>query len=361
MKKLISPFNEKGLNLKNHVVMAPMTRSRAIDNLPTDLMAEYYGRRGGAGLIITEGTASAPEALGYPRIPGIFTSEQVEAWKQVTSRVHREGSKIFLQLMHTGRIAHKDNMPEGTDPVGPSTIPADGEIFTDTEGPHPHTQPKALTKEGINNVINGFVKAAQNAVDAGFDGVEIHGANGYLLEQFLNPNVNTRTDEYGGSTENRSRLTVEVVQAVSSAIGSERVGIRFSPFSTLGDLQPYNEEKVHQTYAHLAQSMNDEAIAYLHIGMNDEIPQRTFDAIRANYSGTIILCNGLTPETAEEKLNEGFADLAAFGRSFLANPDFVERIKEEAPLNDVDFETLYTPGPEGYTDYPTLNSQLETA
>ena len=361
MKKLTTPFNEKGLNLKNHVVMAPMTRSRAIDNLPNDLMAEYYHQRTGAGLIISEGTAPAPEALGYPRIPGAFSGVQTEAWKKVTSRVHREGSKIFLQLMHTGRIAHKDNMSGGTDPVGPSRIPADGEIFTDTEGPQPHTQPKALTKEGINSVINGFVKAAQNAVDAGFDGVEIHGANGYLLEQFLNPNVNTRTDEYGGSTENRSRLTVEVVQAVSSAIGSDRVGIRFSPFSTLGDLQPYNEEKVHQTYAHLAQSMNDEAIAYLHIGMNDEIPQRTFDAIRANYSGTIILCNGLTPETAEEKLNEGFADLTAFGRSFLANPDFVERIKEDAPLNDVDFDTLYTPGPEGYTDYPTLNSQLETA
>src|SRR5699024_9133330 len=266
------------------------------------------------------------------------------------TRVHQEDSKIFLQLMHTGRIAHKDNMPEGTDPVGPSTIQADGEIFTDTEGPQPHTHPKALTKDGINNVINGFVKAAKNAMAAGFDGVEIHGANGYLLEQFLNPHVNTRTDEYGGSIEDRSRLTTLIVQAISRAIGSEHVGIRFSPFSTLGDLQAYDEEKTHQTYTHLARTMEEEEIAYIHISANEQIPQQTFDAIRKSYSGIIILCNGLTPETAQEKLDEGFADLTAFGRSFLANPDFVERIKEDAPLNDVDFDTLYTSGPEGYTD-----------
>jgi len=358
MKQLLTHFKKNNVELKNHVVMAPMTRSRAIENIPNELMAEYYGQRSGAGLIITEGTAPAPEALGYPRIPGIYSDKQVEAWKKVTTRVHQEDSKIFLQLMHTGRIAHKDNMPEGTDPVGPSTIQADGEIFTDTEGPQPHTHPKALTKDGINNVINGFVKAAKNAMAAGFDGVEIHGANGYLLEQFLNPHVNTRTDEYGGSIEDRSRLTTLIVQAISRAIGSEHVGIRFSPFSTLGDLQAYDEEKTHQTYTHLARTMEEEEIAYIHISANEQIPQQTFDAIRKSYSGIIILCNGLTPETAQEKLDEGFADLTAFGRSFLANPDFVERIKEDAPLNDVDFDTLYTSGPEGYTDYSTLNLKV---
>lgn len=354
MKKLLTPFSKNGLELKNHVVMAPMTRSRATENIPNDLMAEYYGQRTGAGLIITEGTAPVPEALGYPRIPGIFSDKQVEAWEKVTTPVHKDGSKIFLQLMHTGRIAHKDNLPDGMKPVGPSSIPAEGEIFTDTAGPQPHTPPKALTKNGIRNVIIGFVKAAKNAMAAGFDGVEIHGANGYLLEQFLNPNVNTRTDEYGESIEDRSRLTTLVVQAVSRAIGSEHVGIRFSPFSTLGDLKVYDEEKTHQTYTHLAQAMEAEEIAYIHISVNEQIPKQTFDAIRKSYSGIIIICNVLTPETAEQELNEGFADLTAFGRSFLANPDFVERIKEDAPFNDVDFDTLYTAEAEGYTDYSIL-------
>ncbi len=354
MKKMLTPFSKNGLNLKNHLVMAPMTRSRATDNLPNDLMAEYYHQRSGAGLIITEGTAPSPEALGYPRIPGIFSEKQTEAWKKVTSRVHQENSKIFLQLIHTGRIAHIDNLPDGIKPVGPSTIVANGEIFTDTKGLQPHTPPKALTKEGIKNVIAGFVQAAENAMAAGFDGVEIHGANGYLVEQFLNPNVNIRTDEYGGSIENRSRFGVEVVQAVARAIGEKHVGIRFSPFSTLGDLKVYDEEEVHTTYAHLARKMEETGIAYIHIGANPGIPQKTFDAIRENYSGIIILSNGLTPETAEQKLHEGFADLVAFGRSFLANPDFVERIREGAPLNEVDFNTLYTPGAAGYTDYPAL-------
>lgn len=358
MKKLTTPFNEKGLNLKNHVVMAPMTRSRAVDNLPNDLMAEYYHQRTGAGLIITEGTAPAPEALGYPRIPGAFSGEQTEAWKKVTSRVHREGSKIFLQLMHTGRIAHKDNMSGGTDPVGPSRIPADGEIFTDTEGPQPHTQPKALTKEGINSVINGFVKAAQNAVDAGFDGVELHGANGYLLEQFLNPHVNTRIDEYGGNIENRTKLTLETAQEVAEAIGKDRTGIRFSPYSTLGDLPTYEEEDVHQTYVRLAQNLNDVGLVYLHISMNPQIPDRTLQGIRKNFSGIIIQCNGLTPNSAEDVLQDDFADLTAFGRSFLANPDFVQRIARDDELNEPDPDTFYTPGPEGYTDYPFLETEI---
>lgn len=354
MKKLLAPFNKNSLNLKNHIVMAPMTRSRAVNNLPGDLSAEYYHQRTGAGLIITEGTAPSPEALGYPRIPGIYSARQTEAWQKITERVHREGSKIFLQLMHTGRIAHTDNLPGGMQPVGPSNIAADGEIFTDTAGPQPHTPPIALTKAGIQKVTDSFAQAAENAMAAGFDGVEIHGANGYLVEQFLNPHVNTRTDEYGGSIENRSRFAVEVMQALTRAIGKEHVGIRFSPFSTLGDLKAYDEEEVHKTYTDLSRKAEEIGMAYIHIGANGQTPQETYDAIRAAYAGIIILCNGLTPETAEQKLQEGFADLVAFGRSFLANPDFVERIREHAPLNDVDFNTLYTPGAEGYTDYPTL-------
>lgn len=227
MKKLLSPFTKGKLELKNHLVMAPMTRSRAIDNLPNALMATYYGQRAGAGLIVTEGTAPASEALGYARIPGVFNDKQTQAWKLITSKVHEGGSKIFLQLMHTGRIGHIDNMPDGLSLVGASDIKAVGQIFTDTKGLQDFSAPVALTNEGIQNVIKGYVKAAQNAIEANFDGVEIHGANGYLLEQFLNPNVNQRSDEYGGNIENRSRLTLGVAQAIASAIGKENVGIRF--------------------------------------------------------------------------------------------------------------------------------------
>jgi len=355
MKKLLKAYSKGGLALKNHLVMAPMTRSRAIDNIPNELMAEYYGQRTGAGLIITEGTAPSPEALGYPRIPGVFSQQQVEGWKLITDKVHQDGSKIFLQFMHTGRIGHTDNLPKGAVVIGASEIKAAGQMFTDTKGLQDHSEPVALSKEGIQNVINGFVVAAKNAIEAGFDGVEVHGANGYLLEQFLNPNVNNRTDEYGGSIENRARFTLEVVTKIAEAIGKEKVGIRFSPFSALGDLAQYDEDETHNTYAYLAQKLNALQIIYLHVGVNAPIPDRTFKAIRENYSGTIILCNGLTPETGEEALHAGFADLVGFGRSFLSNPDFAERIEKNAPLNPVDFNTLYTPGAKGYTDYPALN------
>jgi N-ethylmaleimide reductase len=355
MKKLLTPFIKGPLDLKNHVVMAPMTRSRAIDNLPNSLMAEYYGQRTGAGLIVTEGTAPAPEALGYPRIPGIFSQQQVEAWRQVTKKVHEGGSKFFLQLMHTGRIGHIDNLPKGTTLAGASDIKATGQIFTDTKGLQDFSAPVALSKDGINKVIGDFVLAAENAIKAGFDGVEIHGANGYLLEQFMNPNVNNRTDEYGGNIENRSRFTIEVVRAVANAIGTEKTGIRFSPYSKLGDLVLYDEQETRLTYEWIAQNLDNIGIAYIHVAVNAAIPEKTFHGIRNNFSGTIILSNGLTPETGEAALHAGFADLVAFGRSFLSNPDFVERIKNSSDLNPVDFANLYTTGSRGYTDYPITN------
>jgi N-ethylmaleimide reductase len=355
MKKMLTPFEKQGFRLKNHLVMAPMTRTRAIDNRPNALMAEYYGQRAGAGLIITEGTAPMPNALGYPNIPGIFNPEQVEGWKVVTDRVHREGAKIFLQLMHTGRIGHTDNLPEDAVLVGPSAIAAAGEIYTMT-GKAPHSNPVALTTAGVQEVIAGFVTAAENTMAAGFDGVELHGANGYLIEQFLNPNVNTRTDEYGGTLENRARFAVEVTTAVADAIGKDHVGIRLSPFSALGDLAGYEEEEVHETYAYLAQQFDRIGITYIHVGVNAPIPERTLAAIRQNFSGIVILCNGLTPETAEKALHTGFADLVAFGRSFLANPDLPERIARDAALNEADFTTFYGTTAAGYTDYPTLAS-----
>jgi len=358
MNTLLTVYRKGGFSLKNHMVMAPMTRSRAVDNVPNDLMAIYYGQRSGAGLIVTEGTAPTPEGLGYPRIPGIYNDAQVESWKKITSKVHQGGSKIFLQLMHTGRIGHVDNLPEGRTLVGASSIKAAGQIYTDGAGMQDHSEPVPLTKEGIDKVIEGFVIAAENAVKAGFDGVELHGANGYLLEQFLNPNTNNRTDEYGGSIVNRARLTLEIAARTAGAIGKDKLGIRFSPFATLGDLKPYNEEEVHATYAYLAKELNKIGLTYIHIASNPSIPQRTFDAIRANFSNTIILCNGITPGNAETVLRRGFADIVAFGRSFLANPDLIHRVESQAPLNPVDFTTLYTPGEKGYIDYPTIQASL---
>jgi N-ethylmaleimide reductase len=354
MKTILTAYNKKGFSLKNHMVMAPMTRSRATGNIPNDLMATYYGQRAGAGLIITEGTAPTPEGLGYPRIPGIYNEAQVNGWKKVTGNVHQHGSKIFLQLMHTGRIGHIDNLPEGATLAGVSNIKAAGQIYTDTAGMQDHSEPVALTMDGINAIVEGYVSASKNAIGANFDGVELHAANGYLLEQFLNPNVNNRTDEYGGSIANRARLIIEIAEKVAAAIGKEKVGIRFSPFSTMGDLQAYQENEVQETYAYLAKAMNELGIQYIHISANPAIPQKTFDAIRAAFSNTIILCNGFTAETAEEQLQKGFADLVAFGRSFLATPDFVTRIEKGLELNQLDFTTLYTPGEKGYIDYPSL-------
>lgn len=355
MKTLLQNFRRDNLQLKNHIVMAPMTRSRATDNIPNELMATYYRQRSAAGLIITEGTAPSPEGLGYPRIPGVFSQQQVDGWKKTTEAVHQNGAKIFLQLMHTGRIGHMDNLPEGVRLVGASDQKAAGQIFTDTHRMQDFSAPVALTTAGVKKVVNSFVTAAQNAITAGFDGVELHGANGYLLEQFLNPHINTRTDEYGGSMENRSRLLLEIAEKTAHAIGKEKVGIRFSPYSTLNDLPAYDSGEVHRTYSYLSDKLNAMGIAYLHISANPGIPPKTYAAVRANFSNTIILCNGLTPETAEDKLNEGSADLIAFGRNFLANPDLVKRIENNSALNAPDFNTFYTPGEAGYTDYPALN------
>lgn len=340
---------------KNHIVMAPMTRSRATGNLPNELMARYYEQRAAAGLIITEGTAPVPDGTGYTRIPGIYSEAQVEGWKKTTAAVHKQGAKIFLQLMHTGRIGHVDNLPAGARLVGPSDIKAAGKIFTDTQNEQEYSSPAALATSAVKDVVNGYVKAAQNAVKAGFDGVELHGANGYLLEQFLNPHVNNRIDHYGGSIENRSRLILEIAEATARAIGKEKVGIRFSPFSTLGDLQAYDTGEVHNTYRYLSEKLNDIGIAYIHISANSQIPEKTYEAIRSAFSNILILCNNLNPETAEEKLQEGFADLVAFGRNFLANPDFVKRMETGAELNQPDYTTLYTPGEKGYIDYPVLD------
>ncbi|HXB09053.1 MAG TPA: alkene reductase [Puia sp.] len=354
MKKLLTPYNGKKLQLKNHIVMAPMTRSRAIGNIPNALMARYYGQRAGAGLIITEGTAPAPEALGYARMPGIFSAEQLEGWREVTTAVHTNGSKIISQLMHAGRIGHVANLPQGARLIGASALPAVGQMYTDALGNQDYGIPEALTLERLREVIASYVAAAKNAIAAGFDGVELHGANGYLIEQFLNPNVNDRTDQYGGSIERRARFAVEVVEAVSAAIGRDKVGIRLSPNSTLGDMQPYDAGTIQQTYTHLARELNRIGIAYIHLSVNPQASADTLSAIRTEFKDTLIHCGNFTAERAEAGLQKGDADLIAFGRSFLANPDFVDRVIAGASLNPVDYTTLYTLDERGYTDYPTM-------
>lgn len=356
--KLFLPYESSGLKLKNRTVMAPMTRSRATsDNIPTDIMAEYYAQRAGAGLIITEGTPPSPNGIGYANIPGIYNSTQVQEWKKVTRAVHDHEGRIFVQLMHTGRIAHPLNLPADAEVVAPSAIAAAGQIYTVKEGMKDHPVPRALTTEEVKNTIKEYVRAAEYAVEAGFDGVELHGANGYLIEQFINPGSNIRTDEYGGSIEGRSRFLLEIAEQTVKAIGKNRIGVRFSPYGAYNDMKPYGE--VDETYTYLTQKLNELGIAYVHIldhSPGGELPGilKVKEIIRAEFSNTLIFCGSFDKEKAERVLEKGQADLIAFGKSFLANPDLVERMKTGAELNTPDPSTFYTPGGEGYTDYPTL-------
>lgn len=339
-----------------------MTRSRALkDNAPSALNALYYAQRSGAGLIITEGTAPSPNSLGYPRIPGIFNKTQIEGWKLVTDAVHKEGSKIFIQLMHTGRVGHQLNLPEGAEVVGPTDKAVSGEMYTDAQGLQPYTTPRKMTKEDISQAVEEFVRAAKNAIQAGFDGVEIHGANGYLIEQFINANINDRDDEYGGSIENRSRFALEVAEAVVKAIGKERTGIRLSPYGVFNDAGAFAD--VDETFEYLTKKLNDLGLVYIHIVDHaamgaPEVPASLKEKIRKSFTGTYILSGGYDRERAEEDLKAGKGDLVAYGRPFIANPDLVERMKTGAELAEGDHNTFYTPGEEGYADYPMLNGEL---
>ncbi len=355
--KLFSTYSLGPLTLQNRLVMAPMTRSRAIDNLPNDLMATYYGQRSGAGLIVTEGVSPSPNGLGYARIPGAFSKAQTEAWKPVADAVHQGGAAIFMQLMHTGRVGHPLNLPEGAELVAPSPIAASGEMYTDEEGPQPHPTPREMTHADIQKAIGEYVQAARNAIAAGFDGIELHGANGYLIEQFLNTASNKRTDEYGGSIAGRCRFAVEVAQAVADAIGPKRVGIRVSPYGVFNDTEIY--DTLDETYAYLAGELKKTGLAYMHIVDHSamgapEVPRRVKEIIYDRFGGTIILSGGYDGERAESDLQAGLGHLVAFGRPFLANPDLPERIRKGAELNEPDPSTFYTPGEKGYTDYPAL-------
>ncbi|EMY62861.1 oxidoreductase, FAD/FMN dependent [Leptospira terpstrae serovar Hualin str. LT 11-33 = ATCC 700639] len=331
-----------------------MTRSRSIGNVPGDLVATYYEQRAEAGLIITEGTSPSPNGLGYTRIPGIFSEEQTKAWKKVTDKVHNKGSKIFVQLMHTGRIGHELNLPKGAKVLGPSAILAKGQMWTDTDGMKDHPTPQEMTKAEIKSTLEEFVTASKNAIQAGFDGVELHAANGYLLEQFLHPSSNQRTDEYGGSIENRIRFVVEVASAVSAAIGKEKTAIRLSPYGAFNDLFPFPE--THEEYSLLAEKLNQIGIVYIHLVDHSSmgaptVEPETVQNIRNAFKGTLILSGGYDVERAEKDLSSGLADLVAFGKPFLANPDLVTRFQKNIALASFDQTTLYTPGEKGYSDY----------
>lgn len=342
MELLLSEFSKNGLSLRNHMVMSPMTRSRATDYLPNALIAEYYAQRASAGLIITEGTAPTYEGLGYYKTPGIYSQEQIEGWKLTTKAVHDKGGKIFVQLMHTGRINTIRNWPETDKRIHVTEI---------VQGDQP---PVPLSTNGVRELSAAFAQAGKNAVAADFDGVELHGAHGYLLEQFLNPNINTRTDEYGGNFINRSRFVIETTAATIAAIGKEKTGIRLSPFSNINDMPAYAEEEVHNTYVHLAKELNNLGVIYIHISLNANIPAATLRAIREAYTGILIFSNGQTAASAEAILQSKEADLVGFGKSFLANPDLVERFAAHAPLNELNKTGIYGGGAEGYTDYPVM-------
>lgn len=353
---LFQPYKLGTIELKNRVVMAPMTRSRAINNVPNDLMVTYYTQRAEAGLIITEGVSPSPNGLGYPRIPGIFSEEQVAGWGKVTKAVHDAGSKIFLQLMHTGRVGHPNNLPAGAEVLGPSAVAAPGEMYTDSEGQKSHPVPRAMSLQDIAIAIEEFATAAKNAIEAGFDGVELHAANGYLIEQFLNTASNKRDDEYNGtSVEGRTRFAREVASKVVAAIGAERVGIRVSPYGVFNG--SVSDAETDAVYIHLAEEMSKLGLAYIHVvdhsGMGaPPVKQEIKKAIRSAFRGTYILSGGYDRARAEADLTESKGELVAFGRPFLGNPRLVTKLQNGSVLTDPDYGTLYTPGEKGYSDYP---------
>jgi len=346
--KLFEEYQLGKLKLRNRFVMAPMTRSRAIGNIVNSLIAEYYGQRASAGLIITEGTSPSPNGLGYARIPGLFTLEQALAWRQVTDEVHKRGGKIFVQLMHTGRITHEKNLPEGGRVLAPSAIAAKGEMWTDEQGNQPLPVPKEMTLQEVEDTIQEFVKSAKLAVnEAGFDGVELHGANGYLINQFLNPDTNKRGDIYG---KDRMAFAVNLAKAVTQAIGGDKTGFRISPYGTFNDLKVHDD--IDGFYAILARRLSETGLAYIHV--IDHGQGEVKRLVRENFKGAYILSTGYDVEKAEQHLQEGYGDLVAFGKAFIGNPDFVERVKAGKSLSEFDGSKLYTPGPEGYTDYKSM-------
>ncbi|MFW5400400.1 alkene reductase [Yersinia sp. 1252 StPb PI] len=361
--KLFSPLKVGALTLPNRVFMAPLTRLRSIEpgDIPTPLMAEYYRQRASAGLIITEATQISFQAKGYAGAPGLHTQEQLNAWKKITQAVHEDGGHIAVQLWHVGRISHNSLQPGQQAPVAPSAIAADTRTTVrDETGAWvriPCSTPRALETEEIPGIINDFRQATANAREAGFDYIELHAAHGYLLHQFMSPASNQRTDQYGGSIENRTRLTLEVVDATVAEWGAEHIGIRISPLGPFNGLD--NGEDQEEAALYLIDELNKRHIAYLHMSEPDWAGGKPYsdafrDAVRAKFKGVIVGAGAYTAEKAEELIDKGFIDAVAFGRSYISNPDLVTRLQQQAPLNEPDGDTFYGGGAKGYTDYPTL-------
>ena len=346
------------MTLRNRLVMAPMTRNRATsDHIPTPIMAEYYLQRATLGLIVTEGTAPSADGAGYARIPGLYTAAQVTAWTPVTAAVHAAGGHIFAQLMHTGRASHTANLPVGARVVSPTSVALPEPIWTDADGEQPATTPHSLTEAEIASVVQEFATAARNAIAAGFDGVELHAANGYLVEQFLNANLNTRTDNYGGSAEKRNRFALDVTAAMIDAIGADRVGVRISPHGTFNTMGAF--DGVDEQFVALATALGKLGAVYLHLVNHASmgapaLPDALSSQLKAAFGGTFIASGGLDHAQADALLSSGAADLVGFGRLALATPDLAARLESGAELNVPDVATFYTPGEKGYTDYPVL-------
>ena len=356
---LFQPYQLGDIELKNRLVLAPLTRNRATHgtDAPNDLNVEYYRQRASGGLLITEATQISQQGQGYAWTPGIYTDEQVAGWSKVTKAVHEAGGRIFIQLWHVGRISHTSLQPNGAAPVAPSAIRAKTKTFIET-GFVDVSEPRALTLEEIPGIVEDYVKAAQNAKRAGFDGVEIHAANGYLLDQFLKSGTNTRTDAYGGSVENRARLTLEVAKALLAVWKPQEIGIRISPVSPANDAVDADPQA---TFGYLVKKLDELRLGYLHVvegvtgGPRDNVAL-DYAALKASFRGAYMANNGYTRDMAIEALASHHADLIAIGRPWIANPDLVERFKANAPLNELDQDTLYGGGAKGYTDYPTLKA-----
>lgn len=358
MNPLFTPFTIGDLELPNRLVMAPLTRGRAGDQcVPNEMMVEYYRQRASAGLIISEATHISPQGRGWVGAPGIHNAEQVRGWRRVTDAVHAEGGRMFLQLWHMGRASHPDFHEGGALPVAPSAIAIGNDHIRTPQGKKPYPVPRALEREEIPGVVQQYAAATTLAREAGFDGVEIHGANGYLIDQFLRESSNQRTDDYGGSIENRARFLLEVTQAVVSTWRRERVGLRLSPTSGFNDQSDSDPEALF-TYA--AHQLNHFGLAYLHLlealpGHVLAMPgPRVTPAIRKAFRGPLMVNGGYTAELGAQAIEKGETDLIAYGVPFLANPDLVERYHTGAPLNAPNFATFYAAGAQGYTDYPTL-------
>ncbi len=354
MSELFDKLKIGKLELENRIIYSPLTRSRANDEgVQPDYAPEYYSQRATAGLLITEATNVSPMAKGYVRTPGVYTNEQIESWRKVVEAVHVKGGKIFMQIFHTGRIALPDFLPEGIEkPVAPSVVKADGQNYTD-EGMKDFVEPRELTTEEVKSIVKEFAAAAKNAVDAGFDGVELHSANGYLVHQFLGTNTNLRTDEYGGSDENRARFLLEIVDAITSEIGEGKLGVKLSPTVPFNSME---DENAKEFYPYIIEQLNKRNLAYLHIGF-EETPDKDINwhrFLRPLFNGVYFANGGFTKESGEKLLEENAADAIVYGKLFLANPDLPKRFKLDAELNDWDASTFYSPGRKGYTDYPTL-------